>query len=258
MKIFTTLMVLGISTFSMAQTISTEAPSVSSSGTTVPKNTFQIEASAGITSDEINQQYSIPSTLFRFGITNRIELRLSSGITVDGADFNFWTGQNNPNVVSLNPIQIGAKFQFIKDPNKKTKVALISHAEIPQMDVSSAFAMVNIAVSHQLSDKHSIGYNFGYSSMKEPNYSSYTITKNLNYSLIYCYSVFDKFTLYAEAYSNTSGNTTTPWNDTDLGFDFGAMYLLKDNIQLDYAFGRGINNSMSFHSIGFDILLKQK
>lgn len=246
MKIILSSILLAFSGSLFAQTISTEAPSVSSCGTTVPKNSFQIETGIGIRFGGFSPNQSFASNLFRLGITERIELRLTSGI-IKGNHFYF------------SPIQVGAKFQFIKDPNKKTKVALITHFEIPEVKHPHLYANVNMAVSHQLADKHSLGYNIGYSYSKQVFSKEYSMSaENINLSLIYSYSVSQKLSLFVEGYGNLINASTYPFYSRSSGFDFGVLYLLRDNIQINYAFGRGLYNETNFHSIGFNILLNAK
>lgn len=252
MRLLTTLMILGCASFSIGQTIATEAPSVSASGTTVPKNTFQIESSLGISSSSFMTTITLPYTLFRLGLSDRWELRLNNSFNIrkfsgsSSADYEFGS------------FQVGTKFQFIKNPESKTRIAVTATATIPTYDNSMRTGQLNLSFSQQLASNHSFGFNVGYT----PSFSSSTtnpdIIKNVNYSLIYGYSLNSKLSLFAEIYGNYYENPALAAPVESFGIDFGIMYLVRDNIQIDYAYGRGLTSNSEFHTLGFNILLNSK
>ncbi|MEC7895480.1 MAG: transporter, partial [Bacteroidota bacterium] len=50
--------------------------------------------------------------------------------------------------------------------------------------------------------------------------------------------------IYCELYGNISDS------QSDVYFDGGLVYLLKDNLQLDISYGAGINNTSNYFSTG--------
>ncbi|MFT6922382.1 MAG: hypothetical protein ACJA1C_001387 [Crocinitomicaceae bacterium] len=239
-----------------SQTISTEAPSVSASATTVPKNTLQIESGMSVSSNNYWTTVSLPYTLFRLGLSDRWELRINNSFNV--RKYNGSVFSNPSTNYGFGSFQVGTKFQFIKNPESKTKIAAIANVTIPSYNSNSRAASLNFSFSHQLSSKHSLGYNLGYSPSYSVSISSPDIISNINYSLIYGYSLNSKLSIFGEFFGNYNYHTAVFDPTTSLSVDFGIMYLLRDNIQIDYAYGRGFTDDFDFHSLGFNILLNSK
>ena len=258
MKHLTAIVLLTFAFNGTSQTIITEAPSVSASATTVPKNTLQIESGMSASSNNYWTTISLPYALFRLGLSNRWELRMNNSFNVrkyNGSAF------SNPSTnYGFGSFQVGTKFQFIKNPESKTKIAAIANVTIPSHNSNSRAASLNFSFSHQLGSKHSIGYNLGYNPSYALSISSPDIISNVNYSLIYGYSLNSKLSIFGEFFGNYHYYPAVFDPTTSLSVDFGIMYLLRDNIQIDYAYahGRGFTNQFDFHSLGFNILLNSK
>ena len=98
---------LFISDYAFAQ-ISTDRPDQTESSSTIPSGSIQIET--GILLDEIGscseKELYIPNTLFRIGLTEKIELRILNQII-----HKINTGQSNS---GINDIEFGAKIQLLK------------------------------------------------------------------------------------------------------------------------------------------------
>ena len=54
----------------------------------------------------------------------------------------------------------------------------------------------------------------------------------------------NKWSFYVEIFGE-EGNNLSQSN-----FDSGITYLIKNNLQLDLSFGEGLNNSLSYFSVG--------
>lgn len=232
---------------SIGQVISTEAPSVSASSVTVPKGTFQVESSIGLMRTPFAPiRISLPYNLFRVGLTERLELRASN---------EFYLNTLNGTTTGLfGPLELGLKYQFVKDANKPNQFGIIGHVEIPKPETSFRRGYVNFAASHQIATKHTIGYNAGLTLTSIEVADEKQLSQFVNYSLIYNFAVNSKFIIFAEIFGNYM-NEYFQATDNDTSIDFGAMYLLRDNIQIDYVYGRGIDEDFDFHSIGFNVLI---
>ena len=104
-----------------AQTIVTDRPDQTESSSTVPKGSFQIETGMLFGSSKIggvnfNETLAL-STLFRYGITNGIEIRLVN---------QFESIKNkitNQKANGISDLEIGTKFQFLHKENVNTEIA---------------------------------------------------------------------------------------------------------------------------------------
>ncbi len=61
-------------------------------------------------------------------------------------------------------------------------------------------------------------------------------------------SINETFSFYIEPYGSL-----VEFDALESNFDAGIAYLVKDNCQLDFSFGTGINNTMNYLSLGFSI-----
>ena len=222
-----------------AQTIVTDRPDQTESSSTIPSGSIQIET--GILLDEIGncseKELYIPNTLFRIGLTEKIELRILNQII-----HKINTGQSNS---GINDIEFGAKIQLLKKENISTEIAFLSHLIIPT--ASNIFSLKEIGVinklcfSQETNSKIGIGYNIGYNYFENNN-------DDFTYSLVFGYTLTNKINVFVEPYGEI-----TEFEDHLSNINMGLTYLLADNMQLDYSFGTGINHNFNFMSIGFSI-----
>jgi len=237
--------------FSFGQ-ISTDAPSVSAGATTVGKRTFQIESRLQYAKTRYDSystnDFQLPSILFRIGLGKNFELRLINGIDVRSI--------NSTTQASLSSFVLGMKAQLLNKPEGNTQIAFLAHATVPELDSKYMSATGTFAVNHNLNDRNSLGYNAGFSYMANGNFHE---SHSVDLSLIYSNAVTSRLSLFAEFYGGYR-NTTHPVKQgaTYLNFDAGFLFLLKDNIQLDYSFGVGVLDKFNFHAIGFNIMFGGK
>ena len=235
------LCLTGYSVFS--QTIVTDRPDQTESSSTVNKGSLQIETGIllGFSEDDFNSERQLlaPTTLFRYGIVEGLELRVLS-------QFESLKDQNTSQKVSgISDLEIGTKIQFLKKEGINTEIAFLSHLILPTGSkglTNDSFGTINkLSISHVLSDVMSIGYNVGY------DYFG-TGKGNLTYSVALGVSITDRFGLYIEPYGNL-----VEFETHEASFDAGIVYLVKDNVQLDFSFGTGINHTMNYLSVGCSI-----
>ncbi|WP_308991602.1 transporter [Mariniflexile litorale] len=236
-----TLCLAGCSVFS--QTIITDRPDQTESSSTIEKGSLQIETGVllGFTEDDFSSERQLlaPSTLFRYGITNGIELRVLS-------QFESLKDQNSSQKINgMSDLEIGTKIQLFKKENINTEMAFLSHLILSTGSKylsNNAFGTINkLSISHELSDVLGLGYNVGYDYFGEGS-------GNLTYSVALGISVTETFGVYIEPYGNF-----VEFDTHEASFDAGIAYLLKDNCQLDFSFGTGINHTMNYLSLGCSI-----
>ena len=226
-----------ISLFS--QTITTDRPDQTEGSSTILKGTFQIETGILLSEeDNAEKKLLLPSSLLRFGLTENIELRVFQEIEHKIYHSNTITG--------FKDLQVGFKLQVFQKLNSSTEIALMSHFNIPSSSNSysnNKLGLINkLCISHPSNSKTQIAYNIGYDYIHGETWS-------LTYSFLTGFQVNDKFNTYIEPYGEI-----IELNQYLGKINLGFTYLIKDNMQLDYSIGAGINHLFNYTSVGYSIL----
>ena len=201
--------------------ISTDRPD-QTEGTHVLKNgDFQIESGWTFNSDRGSL-----NNLLRIGTFKGIELRFSTNLISGHEDM---TGL----FPSLDNLEFGAKFKILDKKETLTKISFLSHLSVSTEYSDNSGGLLNrILVSHELSESFELAYNLGYSKYFEQDNGL------LVYSLVVAKS-FGNLGAFVEIFGDSYSN-----------WDLGITYLIKDNLQADISYGQGINNELSYLSIG--------
>ncbi len=224
-----------------AQSIITDRPDQTESSSTVAKGSLQIETGILIgfmdSDDNSIQQILAPTILFRYGIMEGLELRVLNQFERVKDDFDTTTG--------ISDLEIGAKIQLYKKEDINTEIAFLSHLIVPSgtkgLTNVKAGTINKLSISHEINDTIGLGYNVGY------DYFG-TGQGNFTYSIALGIGINDKVGIYLEPYGQL-----TEFNIYEASFDAGVAYLVKDNFQLDFSFGTGINHDMNYISAGASI-----
>ena len=222
----------------------TDRPDQTESSSTVPKGAFQVETGILLGYDEGGsfsiRQLLLPTTLFRYGLTKGIELRVLSqfeSIQMVNREFK-----------GISDLEIGTKIQILKKENVNTEIAFLTQLLIPTGSLAltnNTFGTTNkLSLSHALNENLGFGYNVGY------NYFG-AGRGDLTYSMALGVGVNDKVSVYVEPYGELSN-----LNDFVLNADAGFTYLLKENLQLDFSFGMGLIKRMNYLSVGCSWLIE--
>ena len=201
--------------------ISTDRPD-QTEGTHVLRNgDFQIESGWTFNSDGGSL-----NNLLRIGTFKGIELRFSTNLISGHEDM---TGL----FPSLDNLEFGAKFKILDKKETLTKISFLSHLSVSTEYSDNSGGLLNrILVSHELSESFELAYNLGYSKYFEQDNGL------LVYSLVVAKS-FGNLGAFVEIFGDSYSN-----------WDLGITYLIKDNLQADISYGQGINNELSYLSIG--------
>jgi len=201
--------------------ISTDRPD-QTEGTHVLKNgNFQIESGWTFNSDGGSL-----NNLLRIGTFKGIELRFSTNLISGHEDM---TGL----FPSLDNLEFGAKFKILDKKETLTKISFLSHLSVSTEYSDNSGGLLNrVLVSHEISESFELAYNLGYSKYFEQDNGL------LVYSLVVAKS-FGNLGAFVEIFGDSYSN-----------WDLGITYLIKDNLQADISYGQGINNELSYLSIG--------
>lgn len=210
-----------------------------------PKKFIQVEC--GINAEKVNsteQSYSMPTILWKYGINEKIELRLITELNSIHSKTVQQTG--------LNPVTIGFKTSLWEESDWIPKASFIGH--ITSADLGSESFHTNyIAPSfrftfqHTLTDKLIVAYNLGAEWNGENADQSYI------YTLTTGYSINQHLGCYAELYGFLPKNSRA-----DHRVDGGFTYLLSHHIITDLSGGVGItsNAPLAYVSLGFSFRFK--
>ena len=221
MKNYIILIIFSLSFANNFAQISTDRPD-QTEGTHVLKNgDFQIESGWTFNSDRGSL-----NNLLRIGTFKGIELRFSTNLISVHEDM---TGL----FPSLDNLEFGAKFKILDKKETLTKISFLSHLSVSTEYSDNSGGLLNrVLVSHELSESFELAYNLGYTKYFEQDNGLVV------YSLVVAKS-FGNLGAFVEIF----GESYSSW-------DLGITYLIKDNLQADISYGQGINNELSYLSIG--------
>ncbi len=246
MRLFTTLACLILFLGLDAQII-TDRPDQTESANTVGKRNLQIETGILMSFEELVNDNSIrqivlPTTLFRFGLTDWMELRLVSQF-----EMNRYLDRNDQ---GMSDLEIGTKISFPTKEGSGTEIAFLTHlvAPIGSNEVSGGtFGTINkLSIAHELSEHVGLGYNVGYDYFTEEYHQA-------TYSLALGVGVNDRVGVYIEPYG-----ALVNFENFVINADAGFTYLVNPDFQLDFSFGTGLNRRMNYVSVGLSWITRRK
>ena len=226
MRLLSLLLIL-LGYTAIGQTIATDRPSaLTENATSLFKNGIQLESGLLIELDSgETQSISAPNLLLRYGLTEKTEIRLMNDVLI-----------NEGNII-MGVWTIGTKIQLFE--SDKMNLSVLSSTALPNVNGEIGTLLeqpINAKVigNYAVSKTNSVGYTVGY-----------TINQNeIGYSLFLSHNFSDKISSFIELYG---------FND-QLNIDAGFAYLVQDKLQFDAYFGTGINNKMTFASVGLSYL----
>ena len=224
------LILVFITSISVAQIISTDRPDQTEGTHVLLKNKFQIESGYLITDSD-----NYLNTLLRYGVLNKIELRINS---------NMITGLvNNEKRTAFGNLELGLKFNIFNGINSSTKVSFLSHLSLPnkrEFSNKDPISLNRILISHDLTESFQIGYNLGY------NIGFNNQINNFIYTMVFSKSI-QKLGIFIEVFGEESSGVSKSY------WDAGVIYSLTDNLQFDFSFSRGINNNSNYINFGLSL-----
>jgi hypothetical protein len=232
----------------VSQEMVTDRPDQTESSSAVNKGSLQIESGLfiGFTEDNLSSKTQIlaPTTLFRYGIFSGIELRVLSQLEgLNERDL-------SENTLGISDLELGTKINLLNNKNINTEIAFISHIILPtgSTRLSNNKTGINskLSISHELSPRFSLGYNVGYIYFGEGK-------GDFIYSMALGVVVTKRVGFYLEPFGSL-----VEFDKHESNFDAGITYLIKNNVQLDFSFGTGINQTMNYLSVGCSINIKKE
>jgi len=225
--------------------IDTDRPDQTESPVTINKNWLQIEHGFDAETDNENSILG-SSTLFRYGLLERVELRLE-------ADFIYTPSSTfSPATTELQPIVIGAKISLWQEKKWIPKTSLLIDAGMPFLAARSfknfnAQPGLRLNFQNTLSQTISWGYNAGveWDGENSSPYYIYTFSNGINLS--------KKLYGFLELFGSINKNDFPQHN-----FDAGLSFLLNNNCKLDVSSGAGLTRAAPDWSLAIGISVRFK
>ena len=242
----TTLLIIFLtacsSCFGQEEKLETDRPDQTETSATVPAGRFQMENGFTHTNTEEHAyELMLPSTLSKFGITDKLEVRLTTNL--------IYSNVADSTAAGLEPVIVGFKVNLWEQKGLLPETSVIGEMILPNV-ASKQYKLpylapeIQLLFSNKITDKFGIGYNFDIQWDGEspaPNYE-YTLSPEIE--------VTDKISVFAELYGFIEEHTRT-----DNWADGGLKFFLNKNIQFDIAGGYELTGHNHFHrfyeTVGF-------
>lgn len=212
--------------------IETDRPDQTETVAIVPKKWLQFEAgfNAAQTDGEGNNEFLTPTLLTKYGLSNRMELRLITTLTTRTYKF----VPNTKTESGLLPVEAGAKIALWEEKKLRPKTSFIFHVAIPNLaskayDIRLLAPNFRFTLQNTLSKKFGIGYNLGAEWNGENSKPDYVYTFSPGFTFN------DKWYSYIEAFGAVKGDEAPEHN-----IDGGIAYNITRNCKVDISSGFGI------------------
>jgi hypothetical protein len=156
----------------------TDRPDITESSQTVPRGYIQVETGVGYNFDKIIENrvevelssFDLLTTLFRIGLTNAVELRVSTLYSFQSA-----TAQNDSaDVDGLNGLVVGTKIHFFGESGARPDMGLIVDVGLPvgleDLTGKKGLPGFTLAASHTFGERLAFAYNLGGRWNEESNF----------------------------------------------------------------------------------------
>ena len=225
--------------------IVTDRPDVTESSSTVPHKTLQIETGfiyENTQTPEFSMEnWFIGSTMLRYGLWERFELRLGSFYQLSRGEMKESMADSTEQ--GFGPVLTGFKVYIVKEKGLRPEISIIAemtlrHIGSPTYRPTFSYPVAKISASHTLTQRLSLGYNAGFA------YNGENADGFFVYSAALSYGITPRFACYGEAYG-TFDHGNLPNHRIDGGF----TYLVRNNLQIDISAGTGFDSNIDKHFI---------
>lgn len=222
----------------------TDRPDRTESASTTPAGWIQIETGIEFSEQKFDgntklNSISLASTLFRYGVVDKLELRLGGTFLIE----EFKSPGFETDAKGVADFMIGAKYNFVTEHQSIPDIALLFHLFLPvggeEFKPTKTEPQAVVSMAKSVNDFLSLGTNIGtqYNSADEEMNYLYTLAAGLGLS--------EKLGAFIEIYSEMF-QSSKPFMSLDAGF----TYLLLPNLQLDISGGNGLFHNSKFWYLG--------
>jgi hypothetical protein len=224
---------IGLSQNDSIPDLVTDRPDATESSSTLPPGSFQIETGFSffnIDNEEFEtQDFGLGNTLFRYGLFDNFELRLSS--FYGNTKVHFKELNSDSTYAGLGALTAGFKVFIHEEEGWIPEFSIIAditlrHIGSEDFRPTYSFPTARLAASHTLTKNLSLGYNFGFAYDGEIADGFFVFSTALGYRITPGIGAF------IEIFGDFD-HANLPHNMLDGGFTF----LVRHNLQLDASAG---------------------
>ncbi len=246
MRLFFIIIVLFLPTISSSaqENLSAERLNIYNNAELMTKGRWQVESGLQFSSTSITfyNRYDLqsPTILQRYGVSNRVELRLRTSVLSNFA-INKGAVTTNYNLSGLQAPELGAKINLLQQKKFIPQVSILAQASFSplasQIYRSNQISpTIRVLMAHTLADKLTVGYNVG---------------AQYNARFYYTYDFYAQKKWGKQVLTNLeySGTWTKPneMRDNFNQFVYGSVgYYIDPNVLCDVGIGSGIKNSPDY------------
>ena len=199
---------------------STDRPTVTASSSLVERNSFQWEQGFRYDNNGNRGQFTFSNTLLRYGLFDRMELRLSGDAYLYKESGVFHT--------EFTGISVGTKISCFEGKGAIPAISLLANLAIPNTGTNGVSSehlapSLYLLFDNPIGERFNLGYNIGASWDGTQPIPTSLVTLCLGYKLT------DNLGSFIESY-----NTFSP-SGNSYGIDLGFTYMLAQKLQLDIA-----------------------
>ena len=223
--------------------LTVDRPGIAESPFTVSPGTFQFETGFEYYDRANGEVIFLPTILFRTGLSNSAELRITERQTIDK------TGEGTVN--GLSPLYVGVKVHIIKQKRWIPETDVLTNLVIPlgsgRLQPNGLGHELLLLFQNDITEKFAVNYNIGYLWFNIEQGEIFTGSMCFNYLPTRRVGLFiEYFTL------------STSWPG-EHGVDGGMTYLLSPHLQLDLSGGisKVEGDTNYFLSAGFSFRLQR-
>ena len=184
-----------------------------------------------------------PSTLWKYGLLDRLELRLITDVSTLNSEGHAVSG--------LSPLTLGFKVVLSEEQGSLPTTSFIGHLTVPNLAsdllrTSNPAPAFRFTMQHTLTDELALGYNLG------AEWDGESAQPTFLYTLTAGMSIDERPGVYAEVYGFPSHQSTA-----DHRLDGGLFYLVQPNVMIDISGGWGITEAAPrfYLALGFSFRL---
>ena len=236
----------------------TDRPDQTESTTTVPRGWIQIESGAGFAEEDSQgletQTLAGPGTLVRIGLADRLELRLGWAGFID-QETSFQGSRTTASGVG--DAEIGAKLQLRGESGRVPEMAILFATSVPSGDdgfTSDRFdPSFRLAFAHTLSERVSLGYNFGAAWESTAESGDTDTLSNGVYTVAAGFALSEHWGAFVELFGDVALSASgAPAHS----LDGGTTWRIKPNLQIDLAGGLGLSDAADDWFLGVGVSLR--
>lgn len=225
-------------------------PQIAEPSSVIDKYVLQVEMEAqyALQKEGIEKivTWSLPSTLFRYGLFKDVELQLNAPLIKE----QFYVNDNLVyNTNRFTYIQMGSSVNLWNQRNVIPEAAFMAKIIIPvqkEEQFNKVGAIIAFNFSNSISDKFSLNYNIGFA-------RSYDNSNQGYYDINLVYDLNQKIHFFIEDFSNFDAKLVNSHT-----INLGGGYAINKNMCFDMSIANGLNDNLFYTSLLFTWAINTK